>query len=196
MLFEASQTSVLSLLSSTSSDPLQLFQICIPASDKGGSCIISLHDAAAVPPESLSVNSSLIKPPPIRGYNEKEATEDYYEGYSLDQAVVHIQSPLLQSTFIQCPRIALHKLYELPSSGIRNPTHDLGIKLPWMHVQVRNMGARSRVGRPVWSDGCSSNVNFSGNPSICFDQIDRKSFKFKLPPLGVQEALESYYILQ
>ncbi|KAG6885397.1 hypothetical protein C0992_005177 [Termitomyces sp. T32_za158] len=40
--------------------------------------------------------------------------------YALDQTVLHIQSPTIHTTFIQSPP-------------------ELGIVLPWMHVQVRNL---------------------------------------------------------
>ncbi|KAG8939778.1 hypothetical protein FRC03_006056 [Tulasnella sp. 419] len=48
------------------------------------------------------------------------------EGYPTMPRVLHIQSPIIRTTFIRCP----------PTSS----DLELGIKLPWIHLQVRNMG--------------------------------------------------------
>ena len=46
------------------------------------------------------------------------------KGYTLSQTVLHLQSPTLRTTSVQCPPTA---------EGV------LGLKHPWIHVQVRNM---------------------------------------------------------
>ena len=46
-------------------------------------------------------------------------------GLSLAQTVLHIQSPTLRTTYIRCPP---------------NLSSHLGLKHPWIHLQVRDMG--------------------------------------------------------
>ena len=48
-----------------------------------------------------------------------------HEGYTLNQTVLHIQSPTLRTTHIRCPAIGM--------------ATSLGMQHPWVHLQVRNM---------------------------------------------------------
>ena len=50
-------------------------------------------------------------------------------GYTLTQTVLHIQSPSLATTYLRCPPY-----------GSEGRERDLGLKHPWVHIQVRNMG--------------------------------------------------------
>jgi hypothetical protein len=63
-----------------------------------------------------------------------------YTGYSLNQTVLQIQSPTLRTTYIQCPPVDSLYPDNSSSSGARDKSNNLGIKHPWMHVQVRDMG--------------------------------------------------------
>ncbi|KAG5646338.1 hypothetical protein DXG03_003661 [Asterophora parasitica] len=110
------QPSVVSLFSSTSSAPLQLFTQSVDPSLPEDSCIHLLHDESSQPPAPDAVQ--LISPP-----GQHDGPD-----YVLNQTVLQIQSPTLRTTYIQCPHV----------SDTARP--DLGIKHPWVHVQVRNMG--------------------------------------------------------
>ncbi|KAF8068938.1 hypothetical protein FPV67DRAFT_1097733 [Lyophyllum atratum] len=126
MFSTAVQTSVVSLFSSTGSAPLQLFSESVDTSLPADSCIHLLHDQKSQPhPPAPAV----IVPPTQVEHPETDAD------YTLNQTVLQIQSPTLRSTYIQCPPVRGH-----PHSGTRDKSTDLGIKHPWMHVQVRNMG--------------------------------------------------------
>ncbi len=117
MLNSTVQPPLISLFSSTGSDPLGLFLSFKDHSLPEDSCIILVNDASGESYESGGNDSraKLISPPSV------ESTLDEGRAYSLSQTVLHIQSPTMRTTFIQ-------------SHG------DLGIKHPWIHLQVRNMG--------------------------------------------------------
>jgi len=91
------------------------------------SCIHLLHDQRSQPRPAAPV--VLISPP-----SQAEETE-LDPDYALNQTVLQIQSPTLQTTYIQCPPVG-----GPPHQGARDKSADLGIKRPWMHIQVRNMG--------------------------------------------------------
>ncbi|GLB42308.1 putative protein of unknown function (DUF667) [Lyophyllum shimeji] len=118
---------VISLFSSTGSAPLQLFTKRVDSSLPKDSCIHLLHDQRSQPQPSTP--AALVLPPSQS--DETELDPDY----SLNQTVLQIQSPTLRTTYIQCPPVD-----GPPHSGTRDKSADLGIKHPWMHVQVRNMG--------------------------------------------------------
>jgi Protein of unknown function (DUF667) len=54
-------------------------------------------------------------------------------GYTLTQTVLHLQSPSLTKTYLRCPPHGWCRT-RLGREG------DLGLKHPWVHIQVRNMG--------------------------------------------------------
>ena len=123
MLFPASvQPSIVSLFSSTGSDPLSLFRTSVDKSLPSDSFLHFLHDQYSSPPPPPP--GSLLHLPKI-----SEQQEDNYpsHGYELDQTVLHIQSPTIQTTYIQCPKSD-------------DKSNALGVRHPWMHLQVRNLG--------------------------------------------------------
>ncbi|KAJ7061005.1 hypothetical protein C8F01DRAFT_1141561 [Mycena amicta] len=112
------QPEIVSLFSSTGSEPLALFSVSCDASLPEDSFIHLLQDKSSLPapPESCV----LITPPIIQPGSETEAL-----GLSLSQTVLHMQSPTLQTTYIHCPT---------------TKASHLGLKHPWLHIQVRDMG--------------------------------------------------------
>ena len=126
MLFSASvQPSIISLFSSTGSDPLALFRTSVDKSLPSDSLLHFLHDQCSNPPPPPP--GSLLHVPKIPERDTTTTTSDY--GYELDQTVLHIQSPTIQTTYIQCPK-----------AESRDRSNALGVKHPWMHLQVRNLG--------------------------------------------------------
>jgi hypothetical protein len=77
-----------------------------------------LHDQHSNPP-----------PPPPGALLHLPNISEQDHGYELDQTVLHIQSPTIQTTYIQCPK-----------AESRDRSNALGLKHPWMHLQVRNLG--------------------------------------------------------
>ncbi|KAJ3853083.1 hypothetical protein EV368DRAFT_73671 [Lentinula lateritia] len=105
------QSEQVSLFSSTGSNQLQLFSIHCDESLPSDTFIGLLNDRSSEPqPEGGTV--TLVSPHPSQ------------PGFLLDQTVLHIQSPSLPNTYIQCPA----------QYGT-----ELGLKHSWVHVQVRNM---------------------------------------------------------
>ena len=109
-MFSSVQPSIVSLFSSTGSEPLALFSSHLDSSLPADSFIHFVHDHTSQPSP----------PPPAAMISDLSGT-----GYTLDQTVLHIQSPTLPTTFIRCPP--------------QRSSH-LGMKQPWLHMQVRNMG--------------------------------------------------------
>jgi hypothetical protein len=115
------QPEIVSLFSSTGSEPLSLFSIHTDPSLPVDSFIHFLDDTTSQPPP----------PPPATMISQTPAEEPDCSdpliptGYMLDQTVLHIQSPTLPTTFVRCP----------PEGRSQ-----LGMKHPWLHLQVRNMG--------------------------------------------------------
>jgi hypothetical protein len=115
------QPEIVSLFSSTGSEPLSLFSIHTDPSLPVDSFIHFLDDTTSQPPP----------PPPADMISQTPAEEPDCSdpfiptGYMLDQTVLHIQSPTLPTTFVRCP----------PEGRSQ-----LGMKHPWLHLQVRNMG--------------------------------------------------------
>ncbi|KAF8960366.1 hypothetical protein BDZ97DRAFT_1665912 [Flammula alnicola] len=128
MLFSSAvQSSTISLFSSTGSDPLSLFGTSTDKALPADSFIHLLHDGLSSPlPTSPR---SLLRLPTL---DDKEDDDSQNKGYQLDQTVLHIQSPTIRATYIQCPPIT-------PTFGVRDRSGGLGIKHPWMHLQVRNL---------------------------------------------------------
>ncbi|KIY47867.1 hypothetical protein FISHEDRAFT_44348 [Fistulina hepatica ATCC 64428] len=113
-MFSSSQhVDFVSLFSSTGEDPLALFNTSTDAELPADSFVHLLHDASDLPaPAKPAV---LISPPEL----------DEGRGLGLDQTVLHIQSPTLSMAYITAPKAS--------------DAH-LGIKQPWLHLQVRNLG--------------------------------------------------------
>ncbi|KAJ3556565.1 hypothetical protein NM688_g1959 [Phlebia brevispora] len=120
MFSTAVQPTLLSLFSSTGSDPLSLFSSHTDSSLPADSFVCLLDDTASEP--SPPSPPKLILPPTIQ--QDRDGGEDK-EGYTLNQTVLHIQSPTLRTTYIRSPPV-----------GVSGP---LGMKHPWIHLQVRNM---------------------------------------------------------
>jgi len=131
MFLSAVQPSIVSLFSSTGSDPLQLCKIQLDASLPSDSCVHLLHDKKSLP---LPPAPAILIPSPSMTDRDNDDTGS--SGYSLNQTVLQIQSPTIRTTYIQCPPV------DTPYQSNRSSatSTDLGIKHPWMHVQVRNMG--------------------------------------------------------
>lgn len=112
----------------------------------GSSCIQLIHDSTS--------SSSLITPPSILGSHSQEeegtmTTESRMmdRGYELDQTVLHIQSPNLSKTFIQCPPRLLVPEREVGEGTLTttmpsfsSSSFGLGLKYPCIHLHVRNLG--------------------------------------------------------
>ncbi len=100
------QPAIVSLFSSTGSDPLYLW---------------SVKTDSSLPVDSLDASGN-------GADNLPERT-----GYSLTQTVMHIQSPSLTKTYVRCPPLGWARA-RMGREG------DLGLKHPWIHIQVLNMG--------------------------------------------------------
>lgn len=126
------QGSTISLFSSTNSEPLNLFSSSIDQDLPSDSFIALLHDRLSSPiPDSPRV---LLNLPSISHDVEDEQRQRMGE---LEQTVLHIQSPTIQTTYVQSPPVLP------PFLGINerdDSLTSLGIKHPWMHLQVRNLG--------------------------------------------------------
>ena len=120
MFAKSIQPDVVSLLSSTGSDPLGLFSVHVDSSLPVDSFIHLLSDSTSLPaPPPPAV---LITAPSV--YHDQHTATS--RGHELNQTVLHIQSPTLRKTFIRCP----------PSV----PPGVLGLKHTWLHIQVRDLG--------------------------------------------------------
>ncbi|KAJ7778087.1 hypothetical protein B0H16DRAFT_1671963 [Mycena metata] len=115
------QAELVSLFSSTSSDPLSLFGTSCDSTLPSDSFVHLLVDKSSLP--SPSTPALLILPPSTE--HDVDEIEPSSSGLSLGQRVLQIQSPTLRTTYIRCPP--------------NDPTH-LGLKHPWIHLQVRDMG--------------------------------------------------------
>ncbi|KAL0959601.1 hypothetical protein HGRIS_011310 [Hohenbuehelia grisea] len=130
MFSTAVQPSIVSLFSSTGSHPLQLFSVHTDQNLVADSVIHLMHDHHCTPPPEEP--ALLIKSPALLRADDPE--NDSNLGYELDQTVLHIQSPDIKRTFIQCPKRSAS------TDGSIRPPVDLGLKHPWLHLQVRNLG--------------------------------------------------------
>ncbi|KAJ6582901.1 hypothetical protein DFH09DRAFT_1144870 [Mycena vulgaris] len=114
------QPEIVSLFSSTGSDPLSLFETACDSTLPSDSFIHLLDDKSSLPaPPAPAV--PILPPSP----ENADDTESSSSGLCLGQTVLHLQSPTLRTTYIRCP----------PHSSTY-----LGLKHPWVHVQVRDMG--------------------------------------------------------
>ncbi|ESK86357.1 transcription factor iib [Moniliophthora roreri MCA 2997] len=118
-LFSAAlQPGTVSLFSSTGSNPLFLFSQDTDKALPSDSFIHLLNDESSEPLPAEP--AKLIQLPVI------STSEDAGQGLTLVQSVLHIQSPTLRTTFIRVPA--------------RGSDQILGLKHPWLHIQVRNLG--------------------------------------------------------
>jgi len=129
MFSTALQPSTVSLFSSTGSDPLALFCVHKDDSLPVDSFVVLLHDRLSQPPPPAP--AVLITP---QHSQYQEDNSELY-GYCLDQTVLHIQSPTITTTYIQSPPVFNY----LPGSYGSSSVDGLGIKHPWIHLQVRNL---------------------------------------------------------
>lgn len=137
MLSSTTQPGIVTLLSSTGSDPLQLFSTHIDSNLNSDSFICILNDATSLPlPPSPAI---LIDAPPLRIlYDDQEGITSNLANtghYALDQNVLHIQSPTLRTTYVCAPP---HTDAPDLIGGVH--TRNLGLQHPWLHMQVRDMG--------------------------------------------------------
>ncbi|KAJ6627971.1 hypothetical protein B0H10DRAFT_1992964 [Mycena sp. CBHHK59/15] len=123
MFKQTIQPEIVSIFSSTGSDPLHLFGTACDLSLPADSFIHLLNDKSSLPPPPATAVAIL---PPIL-QEDSDEIESSNSGLALGQTVLHIQSPTLRTTHIRCP----------PSA---KPSDELGMKHPWVHIQVRNMG--------------------------------------------------------
>ena len=124
MFSGAYQPSLISLFSSTSSDPTALYSTHTDPALPSDSFIHFLHDDSSLPPPEQA----------------RTLISDDQDGLrNLDQIVLHIQSPTLPATYIRCPPAQWSKNRDLESRHNRR-AGDLGIKHPWIHLQVKNLG--------------------------------------------------------
>ncbi|KAG8216930.1 hypothetical protein J3R82DRAFT_7206 [Butyriboletus roseoflavus] len=126
MLARSVQPDVVSLFSSTGSDPLGLFSVQVDGSLPSDSFIHLLNDSTSLP--APPPPAALITAPSV--YRDQHT--DTSRGHQLNQTVLHLQSPTLRKTFIQCPP-------SVPSHGSVGD-RALGLTHTWLHVQVRNLG--------------------------------------------------------
>ncbi|KAJ7741959.1 hypothetical protein DFH07DRAFT_837068 [Mycena maculata] len=120
MFLNTVQPEIVSLFSSTGSDPLSLFGTSTDATLPSDSFIHLLIDKSSLPAPPAPAVAIL---PPDTEKNPDEI-ESGTSGLNLAQTVLQIQSPTLRTTYIRCP----------PT----NSTH-LGLKHPWIHIQVRDL---------------------------------------------------------
>lgn len=126
MFARSVQPDVVSLFSSTGSDPLGLFSLQVDGSLPSDSFIHLLNDSTSLP--APPPPAALITAPSV--YRDQLAETS--QGHQLNQTVLHVQSPTLRKTFIQCPPSV--PSHASSSSGV------LGLKHTWLHIQVRNLG--------------------------------------------------------
>ncbi|TFK46836.1 hypothetical protein OE88DRAFT_1714841 [Heliocybe sulcata] len=117
MFSSSIQPSTVSLFSSTNSDSLALLSTHTDPQLPSDSFIHLLNDSKsepAPPSPACLISSSAV------------STSGEESGYTLGQTVLHIQSPTIRSTYVRCP----------PAGS----SEHLGLKHPWMHIQVRDLG--------------------------------------------------------
>ncbi|KAL5523219.1 hypothetical protein ACEPAF_1486 [Sanghuangporus sanghuang] len=137
------QPGIVSLFSSAGSAPLQLFSQHVDPAPvlRSDSLIHLLNDTTNLPPPpepGVLVQSSFTSRSSEKDDNEKADSDTQRVGRTLCQTVLHIQSPTLRTTYIRCPP------HRSSSSPFKTPV-ELGLTLPWMHMQVCRLGEREWV---------------------------------------------------
>lgn len=127
MFSSSVQPGLVSLFSSTGTEPLSLFGSQTDTSLPSDSFICLLNDSSSQPAPSAP---QLLITANVPDEDDTHASPNH----TLYQTVLHIQSPTVQTTYIRCPP----KRSSNATRG-RNGRH-LGLKHPWLHLQVRNMG--------------------------------------------------------
>ncbi|KAI0947684.1 hypothetical protein AcW1_009383 [Taiwanofungus camphoratus] len=133
MFSAAIQPGIVSLFSSTGSDPLRLFSSSKDVSLPADSFVCLLKDSTSLPAPPRP--ATLMQKPPSS--DQAADGEGHAPDHAIEQTVLHIQSPTLRTTFIRCPPTTWTDTSR--GSG-RARSGDLGMKHPWIHFQVRNMG--------------------------------------------------------
>ena len=114
MFSRSFQPSIVSLFSSTGSDPFTgLWAVKTDDTFPEDSFIHLLNDETSLPASPRDQN--LV--PDDDANSSRQMTR-------LDQTVLHLQSPALPTTFIRCPSVG----------------SDLHLKHPWLHIQVKRLG--------------------------------------------------------
>ncbi|KAK7044836.1 cilia-and flagella-associated protein 20 [Favolaschia claudopus] len=128
MFMNTVQPEIVSIFSSTGSNPLGLFGTSCDSALPSDSFIHLLIDKTSLPvPPAPAVPIS----PPI-GEDSDASEESGSSGLGLSQRVLHIQSPTLRTTYIRCPP------YDVMHS--EHASFPLGLTHPWVHIQVRDLG--------------------------------------------------------
>lgn len=129
MFSRSFQPAIVSLFSSTGSEPLCLWSLRSDPSLPADSFACFLNDTESTPaPPDPAV---LISPLPVAvDSGDGPVNDSQGMGYTLTQTVLHMQSPSLATTYLRCP----------PGRAHMGREGDLGLKHPWVHIQVRNMG--------------------------------------------------------
>ncbi|KAH9833179.1 uncharacterized protein C8Q71DRAFT_774485 [Rhodofomes roseus] len=125
MFSSAVQPPLVSLFSSTGSDPLTLFSSHTDKSLPADSCICLLNDSTSLPHP----------PPPATLVSLDDGQDPDRPDYELNQTVLHMQSPVLRTTYVRCPPLGQRER----GRGRRVREGDLGLEHPWIHLQVRNL---------------------------------------------------------
>ncbi|KXN86527.1 hypothetical protein AN958_09999 [Leucoagaricus sp. SymC.cos] len=208
MFLNVLQPPSISLFSSTGSDPLQIWSVNIDITASSGSSVIQLlrdsdtgtymygtSNNSRPPHERDSITASLIAPPALVELGGADASSrntaiDNEElghntihrdrGYELDQTVLHIQSPKLPTTYIQCPPGSF-----TPGTGRTPP---LGLKHPWIHLQVRNLGREWSFEVGIVDSAGRTGVlrmsTFQKHPKLKLNQTGENSFPLLHLPLS------------
>lgn len=164
MFSSSVQPAIVSLFSSTGSVPLSLFASRTDGSLPSDSFVCLLNDSTSQPaPE-----------PPRALITPSIEDEDNSPNYTLDQTVLHIQSPTLQTTYIRCPP---QRRASVTSRG--NAGGHLGLKHPWVHLQVRNLGREWALEVGV--------VDLSGREGV----VRCATFQVRVPPCILTRTTQS-----
>lgn len=141
MMFSKSiQSALISLYSSTGSDPLYLWSSHVDATLSSDSFITHLNDSTSLP--TPLPPQTLISPPSLNPPSTADPQTEQRPGHELDQMVLHVQSPTLRKTYIRCPPegwTMSQATAGRSTDGKLGRQGDLGLKHPWMFVQVRNL---------------------------------------------------------
>ena len=130
LMFSGSfQPAIVSLFSATGSEPLCLWSLKTDPSLPADSFACFLNDSESTPaPPDPAV---LVSPHPVAADSSDGPVNSSGMGHTLTQTVLHMQSPSLTTTHLRCP----------PEGRARMGREgDLGLKHPWLHIQVRNIG--------------------------------------------------------
>ena len=139
MFSQTVQPSLVSLFSSSNSDPLQLFSRHSDSNRQDESFIHLLLDEVSTS-STTQQPKRFVQPPCLPSFSEVDLedrdtlkhSESRGQGRLLCQTVLHIQSPNLPSTYICCP--------PLRNTRLKSTAPELGLTLPCMHMQVRTLG--------------------------------------------------------